>query len=115
MEFKDLWDLKSAMQVLAHDTVDSKLWADAVEWLILYGPPEIQELLIDASKTATSSSFPELKPSHFTPEGEPCYDIGELASSLGIDEQEAQEILKKKEKEHQQLQFPDKGETGRVH
>ena len=30
MEFKELWDLDSAMQVLAHDTVDSKIWAEAV-------------------------------------------------------------------------------------
>ena len=115
MEFKALWDLESAMQVLANDTVDSKLWAEAVEWLILYGPPEIQELLINASKTATSSSFPELKPSHYTSEGEPCYDIGELARSLGIDEEEAQEILKKKDQEHQLLHVIDEDDTGTVH
>ena len=39
MQAKDLWDLESAMKVLTHDSVDSKLWAEAVEWLILYGPP----------------------------------------------------------------------------
>ncbi len=84
MKSKDLWDLESAMQVLAHTSVDSKLWAEAVEWLILHGPPEIRQLLIDASTSATNSSFPDLTPTHYTPDGQACYDIGELAQSLGI-------------------------------
>lgn len=115
MESKDLWDLESAIKVLAHDSVDSKLWAEAVEWLILYGPPEIRQLLIDASTTATNSSFPNLKPTHYTSDGQACYDIGELAKSLGIEEEEAKKILQKKEEEHQLLQFFDNDETNTVH
>lgn len=115
MESKDLWDLESAIKVLAHDSVDSKLWAEAVEWLILYGPPEIRQLLIDASTTATIGSFPHLKPTHYTSDGQACYDIGELAKSLGIEEEEAKKILLKKEKEHQLLQFFDAGKTNTVH
>ena len=115
MESKDLWDLESAMKVLSHDSVDSKLWAEAVEWLILYGPPEVRQLLIDASTTATKSSFPDLKPTHYTPDGQACYDIGEFAKSLGITESEAKKILKKKEEDHQFQNFIDEDETGSVH
>ena len=115
MESKDLWDLESAMKVLSHDSVDSKLWAEAVEWLILYGPPEIRQLLIDASTTATNSSFPDLKPTHYTADGQPCYDIAEFAKSLGIKEEEAKKILKQKEDEHQSQHFFDESDTGVVH
>jgi hypothetical protein len=114
MEYKDLWDLESAMKVLTHDSVDSKLWAEAVEWLILYGPPEIRQLLIDASTAATSSSFPDLKPIQMTADGQACYDIGEFAQSLGIKEEEAKEILKKKEEEHKLLHSIDDDETGGI-
>ena len=115
MKSKDLWDLESAMQVLAHTSVDSKLWAEAVEWLILHGPPEIRQLLIDASTSATNSSFPDLTPTHYTPDGQACYDIGELAKSLGISEEEAKSILKQKEKEHELMQLFGGNETGTVH
>ena len=100
MQFKDLWDLESAMKVLLHDTVESKLWAEAVEWLMLYGPPEIQQLLLQASATATNSSFPGLIPTHFGPGGEPVYNTKELAESLGIPEEEVRKILSEKEKAH---------------
>lgn len=115
MEAKDLWDLESAMKVLAHDSVDSKLWAEAVEWLILYGPPEIRQLLINASKTATTSSFPDLKPSHISENGEAFYNIRDLAESLSIEESEAKEILKKKEEEHQVQSLIDDETDTTVH
>ena len=115
MEFKDLWDLESALKVLAHDSVDSKLWAEAVEWLILYGPVEIRQLLFDASTTATAGSFPQLKPIHYTSDGQACYDIGEFAKTLGIDEEEAKKILQEKEQEHHFLQLFDADKTGTVH
>jgi hypothetical protein len=100
MKFKDLWDLESAMQVLGHKTVDAKLWAEAVEWLLQYGPPEIRQLLLDASEIATGTAFPEMKPTHYTPEGQPCYDISALAKSLGITEEQTRDILRqKKQKE----------------
>ena len=103
MQFKELWDLQSAMKVLEHDTVDSKLWAEAVEWLMLYGPPEIQELLLEASATATTTSFPDLTPTHFTPSGQPIYDIKALAKNLGVTEEEIKKILEDKEKTHPTL------------
>lgn len=103
MQFKELWDLKSAMQVLEHDTVDSKLWAEAVEWLMLYGPPEIQKLLLEASANATQRSFPKLNPTHFTASGQPVYDLKSLAQSLGITEEEVQKILEEKERIHPAL------------
>lgn len=115
MEFKELWDLDSAMQVLAHDTVDSKIWAEAVEWLMLYGPKEIRQLLLEASNTATASSFPELKPTHFSSDGQPCYDVAALARSLDIDEEEVREILRKKETEHQSMHFIEEDDSGTVH
>lgn len=115
MEAKDLWDLESAMKVLTHDSVDSKLWAEAVEWLIIYGPPEIRELLLNASATATRQHFPELKPSHYTPDGQPCYDIKALSVSLGITEAAVKKIIEEKEDEHELIQLFDKGETGTVH
>jgi len=115
MQFKELWDLESAMKVLEHDTVDSKLWAEAVEWLILYGPPEIQKLLIEASTTATNSSFPGLTPSHYTPSGQPVYDVKALADSLGISEQEVKKILEEKEKTHETLAGTAFGNSSTVH
>jgi len=115
MQAKDLWDLESALKVLGHDNVDSKLWAEAVEWLMVYGPPEIRRLLLDASTAATNGSFPGLKPTHYTEDGQACYDIRELAESLMITEAEAKDILKKKEAEHQISPAIDLDKTGSVH
>lgn len=88
------------MEILQHPTVDSALWAEAVEWLLLYGPPAIRELLQQASGQATLASFPALKAQRFAPDGSPCYDIADLAQALGISEEEAQAQLKEKEIKH---------------
>lgn len=101
MNFRDQWNLETALKILQHQTVDSQLWAEAVEWLMLFGPPEIKQLLLKASGIATETYFPELKPSSFDAEGEPYYDVADIARSLGIDEEEAREIIRKKEIEHQ--------------
>jgi hypothetical protein len=90
--FAQQWTLESALAVLEHPTVDSKLWAEAVEWLLVYGPPEVRELLTAASGHATRASFPELKPQG--------YGIGDLARSLGISEEEARRQLAEKEARH---------------
>ena len=103
MEFKDLWNLESAMQVLTHDTVDAKLWAEAVKWLILYGPVEIRHLLLKASTIATNTSFPDLKPSGYTADGQPCYDMRDLAKSLGTTVIEVAKLLEQKETEFSSL------------
>ncbi len=92
-----------AMAVLENKTVDAKLWAEAVEWLMLYGPPEIKELLSQASSIATSSEFPALQPCGYNEDGSPLYDLDELAENLGISGDEAKERLQQKE-QNQQIQ-----------
>ena len=99
-DFKNEWTLDSALEILGHPAVDSKIWADAVEWLMLHGPPEIQDLLKQASGHATHKEFPELKSEGFTADGEPVYIISELAASLGISEAEARELIAQKGKKH---------------
>jgi hypothetical protein len=101
MKYKQIWDVDSAMQILTSSTVDSETWAEAVEWLILYGPEDIKIMLLNASISATNAAFPALKPSHYTEDGQPCYDIADLASSLNISEEEAKHILQQKLDMHQ--------------
>lgn len=96
MSFKDEWNLESALKVLQHPTVDSQLWAEAAEWLLRFGPPSLQKILLHASQTATEIQFPELKPSHYTTDGLPVYDTARLADTLGITEEEVQKIITKK-------------------
>lgn len=115
MQFKELWDLQSAMKVLEHDTVDSKLWAEAVEWLMLYGPPEIQDLLLEASVTATNTSFPNLSPTHFTASGQPIYDVKALARTLGVPEEKIKKILEEKEKTHAEINTTITGSSETIH
>jgi len=100
MPFEQQWTVESAMRIVQHPTVDSELWAQAVEWLLLHGPPEIRALLDQASTHATSVQFPELKPQRFTADGSPCYDLAELARTLGISEEEARQQLVEKERQH---------------
>ena len=86
MEFKDHWTLENALKVLQHPTIDAKLWAEAVEWLLLYGPLEIQTLLLHASGVATTQCFPELEATKYTEDGQPCYDVAAIAKTLGINQ-----------------------------
>lgn len=97
-DFKQQWDIKMALAVLENQTVDADLWSEAVEWLMLYGPLEIQNILNQASTLATRQEFPELSPLGYTADGEPLYDIKALAESLGITQEEATEQLLEKEK-----------------
>lgn len=97
MDFKDHWNLDTAMEILQNKTVDSKLWAEAVEWLLLHGPPEIVAILLKASSQAADTTFPDLQPLTYTHDGQPFYDIKEVAASLGISEEEAIEIISRKE------------------
>jgi len=99
------------MEILQHPTVDSKIWAEAVEWLMVFGPPEIKELLQQASGQATRESFPELKPQGYAPDGTACYDIAELALALGISEEEAREKLQEMEEKHGVRHGFDEGDT----
>ena len=97
---KDQWNMEMALQIMQNQTVDSKTWADAVKWLLLYGPPEIKKMISQASSMATGDLFPELTPIGYSDEGQPLYDIQALAQSLGISEEEAMEKIAELEKEH---------------
>ena len=111
--FEQEWTEESAMEILQHPTVDSEIWASAVEWLLIYGPQEIREMLTEASGHATTESFPELRPGRYAPDGSPCYEISDLAQSLGISEEEARAQLAEKEKKHGvQHGYADEDTTG---
>ena len=102
------------MEILAHPTVDSKIWAEAVEWLLLHGPPEIPEMLQQASGYAAGREFPGLKAQGFTSEGDPVYSVADLAAALGISEEEAAEIIAEKQHKHGVRQFFEEQETRKV-
>jgi len=98
--FEQQWTVESAMRIAQHPTVDSELWASAVEWLMLHGPPEIRALLSQAGTHAANAQFPELKPHRFAPDGSPCYDLAELAHALETSEDEVRKQLMEKERQH---------------
>ena len=85
-----------ALKILQHPTVDSQLWSEAAEWLLRYGPPSIQKILLNASQAATELQFPDLKPTDFTADGMPVYDTARLADILGIAEDEVRSIINEK-------------------
>jgi hypothetical protein len=114
MDIKDQWTVETAMEVLQHTTVDSKLWAEAVEWLILFGPEEVRDLLLQSSGTATSECFPELRATGYAPDGQPCYNVAEIAKSLQISEKEAKDIIARKQEAHKMPHFIDEAETHKV-
>ncbi len=97
MDFKDHWDLDTAIKVVQNKTVDSKLWAEAIEWLLLYGPPEIITVLMQASSYATDQIYPDLKAVDYTNDGVPYYDITQLAQTLSISEFEVRKTLSEKD------------------
>ncbi len=114
MALQDEWDVDSAMQVLKHQTVDAKLWAEAVEWLMLYGPEEIRGLLLNASGTATHECFPDLQAKGYATDGQPCYDVEDLAKNLNISEDKARTMIQEKEKSHKIHHFIDEEDTMKV-
>ena len=109
--FRQEWDTETAMEILNHPTVDSKVWAEAVEWLLIYGPQEIQEMLKQASGHATKENFPELNPLGYGKDGTPCYSLSQLANSLGISEEEAEAIIAEKEEKHGMCHRVEKEDT----
>ena len=115
MDFKEQWDLDTALKIVQNETVDSKLWAEAVEWLLLYGPPEIVSILLQASGQATEQAFPDLQAAAYTSDGQPCYDLQQLAESLGIPEQEVRLILSRKLRSQDFFHFFDNSGSGTVH
>ena len=114
MDFKKSWTEENAMKVLQHPTVDSKLWAEAVEWLMLHGSENMKSLLLKASGDATRRCFPEMQAEGCTQDGRPCYDISVLARSLGANEEEIRRILLEKEKAHGTRHSVDPSEVCKV-
>ena len=94
------WTLENALYILQHPTVDSEVWAEAVEYLLLHGPEEIREILLNASQFATHEQFPNLSSSGINNDGEICYRIEDLAKALNMDEESVKNILQKKEQSH---------------
>jgi hypothetical protein len=115
MSFIDEWDFEMAMQVLQSSSVDSKTWADAVRWLMIFGPPEIKDLLAQASSLATSETFPELTAIGYSDDGHSLYDTKALAESLGVSEEDLMNKMAELEKKLgvKNIYLPD--ESRKIH
>jgi len=114
ISFKEQWNLEMALEVLKNQSVESEIWSEAAKWIMLYGPPELQEVLRQASSIATNSCFPELEPERYTSSGEPCYDIEKIAKALGITRQEALEKIAEMENEQGIQHLFDAPETENI-
>ena len=112
--FKEQWNLEMALEVLKSQSVESKTWSDAAKWIMLYGPPELQEVMRHASNIATKSCFPELEPERYTESGDPCYHIEKIAEALGISRQEALEKIAEIEYEQGIQHLFDTSETENI-
>ena len=96
---KEQWNLEMALTVLTSETVGSETWAEAAKWIMLYGPPELRDVMRQASSSATKSCFLELEPERYTEDGEPCYDIEKIAEALGGSKEEALKMMMELEDE----------------
>jgi len=114
VELKEQWDLEMALAVLENKTVDSKLWAEAVEWLLLYGPPQIKELVTQASGMATQEHFPELKATSYTSDGQPCYDVRAIADALGLSKEEVMKKIADMEAKQDVVHLYEESETDKI-
>ena len=112
--FKEQWNLEMALTVLTSETVGSDTWAEAAKWLMLYGPPELQDIMRQASNVATKSCFPQLEPECYTDNGEPCYDIAKIAEALGVSRKEALEMMLELEDEVGIQHIFDSSETTKL-
>jgi len=114
MSFKEEWDLEMALEVLKSKTVESRTWSDAAKWILLYGPPELQDVMRQAASNATNSCFPDLEPEGYTESGDPCYHIEKLAKALGVTTEEALEKIAGFEDELGTVQILDESETYKI-
>jgi len=112
--FRDEWNLGMALEVLQSETVDGKVWAEAVKWLFLFGPPAVREMISQASSMATGEFFPELSPIGYTDEGAPLYDIKKLAATLGMSEEETLAKMEELEAEHDIQSLYDEPATHKI-
>ncbi|MBU0673702.1 MAG: hypothetical protein KJ950_03565 [Proteobacteria bacterium] len=93
VDFKDQWNLEMALDVLESEAVDAKVWAEAVKWLLLYGPPHIKEILEEASGAALGQCFPDVAVKGYSESGQPYYDINDIALALGVPVEEALQTI----------------------
>ena len=112
--FREQWDIEMALEVLKNQSVESSTWSEAAKWIMLYGPPELQEVLRQASSIAINSCFPQLEPERYTDSGEPCYDINKIAEALGVTKQEALEKIAEMENEQGIQHLFDASETENI-
>lgn len=87
-DFNKQWDLEMAMTVLGNPDVDGKLWSEAVKWLLLYGPPQVKDLLGQASSFAFNEYFPKVLAKGYGDDGQPFYALQDIAAALGVEERE---------------------------
>ena len=111
---KEQWNLAMALEVLKNKTIESKTWSEAAKWLLLYGPPELQDILQQAASIATDSCFPQLEPESYTEAGDPCYDIEKIAEALGVSKEEAVEKIAEMEDEQGIKHLFDGSETRKI-
>ena len=83
-DFREEWNLEMAVAVLGSATIEAGPWAEAVKWLLLYGPPELREMLTAASTLSFSQCFPEVRVQGHGPTGQPYYALADLAEPLGV-------------------------------
>jgi len=114
ISFREQWNLEMALEVLKNKNIDSKTWADAAKWILLYGPPELRKIMQQASNIATNSTFPQLEPERYTESGEPCYDIEKIAEALGVSRQEALEKIAEMENEQSMQHLFDGSDTNKI-
>ena len=114
MDFRDQWNIEMAMQVLVSDSVDSQTWTEAAKWLMLYGPVELQQVLLEASSHATGTFFPELKASAFTKDGEPLFRLDHIAEALGADSETVKKTLQHSTAEGEDIVLLDEEDTFKI-
>ena len=103
-----------ALAVLENRAIDAETWSEAVKWLMLYGPTEIRQLLGQASCHATREYFPGVKPRGYNEQGEPLYEVSDIATALGISEEEAALRLNEMEFTHNVRYLYDKRESRKL-
>ena len=114
LTFKEQWNLEMALDVLKSQNVESSTWSEAAKWIMLYGPPKLQEVMRQASNIATKSCFPKLETERYTGSGDPCYDIAKVAEALGITRLEALEKMSEMEYEQGIQHLFDASETDNI-
>ena len=107
MANRDIWDVETALKILGHPQAEARLWAEAVEWLLINGPAEIRRILLAASQDATTGQFPNLQPSHYTVDGQAVYKVAELAKVLQISEEQLRQSLARNETREDSQSFPE--------